>query len=566
MAGVAALQKTNLNEGPQLVRKATKLLTIVGQFGKACDFGGYLTAFKGTPQLSWYKGKSVDGMMVELCCKFTSPKQPTPVRAAAREAVCAICYAYPANYLREDVVTAIQFVLENDDQSLWGVLLENLESFIRAGEKSSDDPSGLELGSGVESGTQRLGGTYQATGSDSAYASLTQRFLPDILRIALGSTDEIALTAARMIASINTQGIAHPGLSAPSLVALQTCPTTAIAKMAFLSYKDSWTKHESTLEKTLLKSVREAFEYQREVFQNTAGCTGHPPVAKLHYFWDVLKIGEKVKSRKKFFANLCADLDFDPNKLTTAGGLTKHLLYVRFCVENIALFDPDTIGEALQIMVCLEKAFAGTGTAIAQAIEQDVLRLQVPSASQVMPDAGSELVIALPVPTIEPARLQQLAISAQILSLIFETRSYIRRMYMLAKYSGKPKAAHKDEKVKALKATNAPSLSDAYHNRVRDILDGAADEASQRITCSAFVELVSVDNEVKVATEEEEEEVDHDDEDDAVSQVSGKSPGPRGKKRKSMDSLKGPAKKRGRPKKTASVGVGAEDEDELSWA
>ncbi|KAM3424629.1 Sister chromatid cohesion protein [Cercospora zeina] len=567
MANVARFQQIDMRQEQYQtkVKTVTKLLTIIGQFGKACHLDALLIDFKNAPQLSTCNGNTVAEMMVDLCCRFTTPKQHLSVREAGLEATLAICQRYADNFMRKDVVSAIQLVFQGGEPSLEQVLLSSIEVFFKSGEKGDDNEPVPELGTGIASGTQRLGGTYQATGFDTASMSLTQRFLSsEFVRVALASTSETAVTAARIIFSVNTQGFARPTETANALVALQTSNTTSIAKMAFLSYKEAWMKHESTLEKTLLKSVEEAFRYQKDVLKSTAGCTGHPPTSKLHYFWDILKTGS-AKSRKKFFTHLGAAMDFDAGTMTEIPDLLQHLQFVRFSIESIAFLDYERTDDVLRIVSCLDKAVSGTGTTVAQIIESEVFRLQVPTSSTIANGSSDDVAGAPPAaPTtspaaINPARLQQLAISAQILSLIQETRAFLQRLWQCKKYVGKPKLAVKDAATKPSKASHAPAVIDTFQSRINSILAGAADALSQHSTCSAFVELMSVDNEVKVNTDDEDN---MEDDGDARSEGSaGKSPGPRGKKRKSVDGLKAPPKKKGRPRKGSASKVLHDDED-----
>ncbi|PIA88458.1 Protein rad9 [Cercospora beticola] len=572
MANVAKFQQIDMRQEQYQakIKPVTKLLTIIGQFGKACHLDALLVDFKNASQLSTCNGNTVAEMMVDLCCRFTSPKQHLSVREAGLEATLAICQRYADNFMRPDVVSAIQLVFQGGEPSLEQVLLSSIETFFKSGEKGDDNEPAPELGTGIASGTQRLGGTYQATGFDTASMSLVQRFLSsEFVRIALSSTSDTATTAARIIFSVNTQGFARPTETANALVALQTSTTTSIAKMAFLSYKEAWMKHESTLEKTLLKSFEEAFRYQKDVLNTTTGCTGHPPTSKLHYFWDILKSGS-VKSRKKFFAHLGAAVDFDAGTKTAVADLLQHLQFVRFSVEAIAFLDYERTDDVLHIIACLGKAVSGTGTTIAQMIESEVFQLQVPTSST-MPNGSSDDIVSAPpaVPAappaaINPTRLQQLAISAQILSLIQETRAFLQRLWQCKKYVGKPKLAVKDAATKPSKASHAPAVIDTFESRISNILAGAADALSQHSTCSAFVELMSVDSEVKVNTDDEENM-----EDDADARSEGsasKSPGPRGKKRKSVDGAKGPPRKRGRARKGSSSKVLHDEEDgEDGW-
>lgn len=543
--------------------KARRLLNILGSFGKACNFDSEVARFKaGCPSC---KGGTVSALLVEVCCSFVSPKRPMVIREAAFHAVCSIGQRSQNSFLREDVTNAITMVFQEGNPLLEQVLLSGLEVFFRAGEKQLDATDGPELGTGTDSGKERLGGTYQATAFDTASTSISQRYLQQFLRIALSSFDDVALTAARIVASINTQGIAHPGDSGPTLVALQTCPNSDIAKLAFISYKEQFQKNESVLEKTLVKSVQKAFEYQQRVANSTTGFTGHPPVSKFHHVWDVLKTG-KGKARTKFFANLCASLNSDPSKLKISGSTTTHLLYARFCVELIAFLEYNNVGDLLILLSSLEKTFSGTGTAVAQSIESEVLRIQVPVISSESGATSAGAIEAATMSVVDPKRLHQLAVSSRILSLMWETRSFLRRVWNLQKFVGKTKHAAKDTNRAPSRATNATALTDSYQNRINEIMVESNSEGEQRAVCSAFVELISVDSEVKVADEDDDNiDLDMEDVDDERSEISStKSPStvPRGKKRKSEIGTASPRKK-GRPRKSSVAKKVADEDDEL---
>ena len=177
-----------------------------------------------------------------------------------------------------------------------------------------------------------------------------------------------------------------------------------------------------------------------------------------------------------------------------------------------------------------------------------------------------------PLQTLEPARLQRLAVSAQILSLLWETRTFLRKLWNAQKYLNKPKTTkkadkddHKKEQKLAGRATNAPSLTEAYQRAVNRIMDLPNDEAAQRVKCTNFVELFSVDTEVKVGSDDDEDILMEDDDDARSEGSSTTSPsaGPsRGKKRKSVDGgANGPPKKRGRPRKSSVAKGDSDGED-----
>ena len=571
--GVNSMRNDDLSTNAQKAARVTKLLTIIGQFGKACDFEQHLATFKASHPA--YKGNSVAALIVEVLCQFTSPTQPLSIREASLEAVCAVCQSRPKQFLRADVNNALELVFKNKIPSLERVLLQSLEVFFCAQEAPSEDQDSLEAGSGVATGSQRLGGTYVATDQDGASASISQRFLPEFVRIALASYDDVALLAARIVVSINRQGMAHPRESGPSLVALETCPNAAIAKMAFLEHKQMYSKHESVFEKELVRAIQQAFDYQQQVVGSTTGFTGQPPVSKFHFLWDVLRSG-KGKVRQKFFTGLCSKLDFDSAKLDIAASTPAHLLFVRFCTETVAYLDYDRVDDLQHLLSCLEKNFHGTGAVVAQAIETEILKLQVEMAAPSSDTWGSAgNTYSNNVTPIDPQRLRQLAISSQILSLQWETRSFLRRLWNMHRFSGKPKPGAKEASRAPTRASNASSLIEAFQHRVNDLLRIVDTEETQRSTCHAFVELFSVDNEVKVASDEDEQAMmmmmmDNGIDTRSDSGGSAKSPSVPpgaiglGKKRKSLSAANSPRKK-GKPRKSSSFRLIDDEDEDGGW-
>ncbi|KAF2164827.1 hypothetical protein M409DRAFT_67560 [Zasmidium cellare ATCC 36951] len=554
--------------------KQVKRLLILGQFGKSCDLDRHLAEFKSDRRYSSYRGDNVAGLLLEIICYFTSPTQPVTIREAAIGAICEICQSYPEHFERADVVNAIEAVFQARVQSLESAMLTSLEAFFATGVAGGEQQE--EIAAGIEGGAQRLGGTYKATGHDKASAALSQRFMPQFLRIALSSVSDVALTAARIVVLINTSGLSYPQDSAPGLVALETCPNSAIAGLAFQAHKEQFGKYESIFEKQLVKAVQRAFQYQVQVVQSATGCSGSPPAAKLHFFWDVTKTG-KAGVRQKFATNICASMNFDPAKLQLKGSMSPHLMYVRFCVENIAFFDYTSVSEVSHLLSSLEKTVAGTGTEVAQAIESDVQKIQVPVTSSATAESGSDgIVVASTEPApmlqnnnIDPQRLEQLTVSAQILSLIWETRTYLRKLWMMQKYAGKPKNLAKDGSKAPTRATNAPALTESFQRNIKNIMASLDTETAKKAMCTSFVETYTVDSEVKVGSGDE-DNMEIDDEDDARSVSStSKSPSvaatPRGKKRKSIDSgMNGGPKKRGRPRKS-SMSKKNDFDDEGGW-
>lgn len=551
--------------------KLIKLVRIIGELGNACDFEKSYEDF--TNKLKSLAGSTVPDMIVEATSPFTNQRYPRDIREVALEAVCSVAQAWPKMFLRKDMEAIFEIVFKEHDPKLEAVLLRGLEAFFVAQETPEEDEHAPALGSGTASGTERLSKTYVASDQDGATLFMAQRFIDQIINIAVSSFDEPAFVAARLVVSINKQGLVHPKNSVPALVALGTCPNKAVSAIAFKEHKTQHSKHESLYDKEYMRAVQRTFEYQTKVIVDAGGYFGSPPTAKLHLTWEVLKVG-KAQVRKKFLSNLAQKLDFNS---TTS--LPQHLLFVRFCLENIALLDYDRTDDLLQLLAALEKVFSGTGSSIAQAIESEVLQIHV--ASLILPNGLSDAIQVQPQPPpvatdVNSTRLEQLAVSSQILTLIWETRSFLVKIWNMQKHMARSKQQKDKDTAKAPnRATNAPAITDVYLKRIAEISWPPDDDYMCQTVCKAFVELISVDNEVTVGTDEDTEEADLMNGYDTPSEGSKKSPSlppsgsGKGRKRKLSNAGATPRKK-GRPslggkRRSSGARYGESDDEEGGW-
>lgn len=535
----------------KISRQVERLVLLVGHFISAFDLEANVNAFKDKFPNS--KSSQVVGIATEIVCPLTSPKVPSSIRATALEALLCICHAWPKQYIRSDVAKSIELVLANQDPALELVLMRAWRDFFVPGSdrRPVDDKQANGAAPGV--GAERIEKTYVATDRDGASTSLAQRFMSKIIHIALTSTGDLSVMSAQVVISINKLGLVHPKESASALVALETSPNTTIAKLAFEEHSALFSKHESIFEKETIRAVQQSFDYQMNTIKDIKGYIGTPPSPKLQLFWDVLKHAS-AKVRKRFLSNICGHLDFQHGKLDMSEDVPVHVQLTVFCVQNLALFDY-TKTEDLHLMVeGLEKIFASTGTAVAHGIEADVAIANngtemkeepltmpldpLPEPESLFPANGfdfnfddddnvfsfmdglaQEEPVALPEPansqptnhqsTIDPEKLRELTAGAQILMLIWDLRTYLRRVFSLAKSGpagvrsrpGKDPSKTKDVIRAPQRVPNASAMTEKFLKRSMDVLAALKTEEKQRALCLEFQTLMSVDDEVKVKAE-----------------------------------------------------------------
>ena len=158
-------------------------------------------------------------------------------------------------------------------------------------------------------------------------------------------------------------------------------------------------------------------------------------------------------------------------------------------------------------------------------------------------------------------KLRRLTTGSIILSSLWEARTFLRRLYGLQsgqqRRDSKAKAPAKDLNKAPTRAQGVSG--DRLVKAIAERVDSLASQESMLRQCQDFVELLSVDNEVKVASEGEDalEAPESPSEEDEGTTPTPNSGGSRTLKRKGSASVNGtPQKrKRGRPsvKRTKSV-------------
>lgn len=541
--------------GKEDTRRARKYIQIAGAFGKHCNLEGHVAEFQAT--LAGWKGRSVSGMIVSSIGSFASKKQPLPIRIDALNSIGLICQTSPLLFNQAQISDVFQQALTEGQPDIENIVLSNFRDFFTMQEAQASTKNETHQADGMAVANGKLGGSMKASESDGASALIAQRFLHNILSIAVASQDASALTATEVVASINRQGLVHPKESGPALVALETSTNPAIADIAYHAHSDLHQQHESMFEREYMRAIAEAYRYQRDIVQDTLGFRTWPYTSKLHSTFEIIK-SSKSKYQKKFISNFCSKIDFDVDKLDVSGEVPTSLQFARFLIENLAFFDYGRTDELLHTISCMEKVVADTGAGISHSINTDVFHVSVDS---ILGDSEGRSAATEPATSHEPAaagdvgpeRLRQLTTASIILSCLWETRTYLRRLYGLgssqqrreSKGNGKSKDVNRPpSKVQGI---SGDKLVAAIAERVASLKD----RESMLKQCQEFVDLLSVDRELKVAAEGEEGGAvrpwtPSGDEAGSPVPTSGGSRGPL-KRKRSVSVAGTPHKKRGRP-------------------
>jgi cohesin loading factor subunit SCC2 len=262
-----------------------------------------------------------------------------------------------------------------------------------------------------------------------------------------------------------------------------------------------------------------------------------------------------------------------------------HVQYSRFVLENMAFFDYITVGELQATVAAMEKLFSTTGAPVAHAIEYEVLQMRMGTADDARVQSEINVVTdGQPAPaaqTVDIGRLRHLTAASMVLLALWEARTHLRRVYGMGTARRDPKAKTQAKDLNKTPTRVQGVTGDRFWDEMTQIMTGLASRERMVETCKAFVELMNVDKELKIADEEEELNGNgpgtpiNDEEDDNEDETS--QPGGRGRKRKAANTPSGRKKrarsgsqprKRGRPRKQSTITVDAEaDADgDVEWS
>lgn len=555
------------NANSAIVARAKSYIRIAGCVGRHCDLEKYEPHFKNAFP-SW-KGGSVAGLMIDSIMPFTLPKQPLELRIMALESVGSICQSWPAQFSRDEPRKILSMVFKEDNASLQNIVLKSFAEFFAMHEGKAEKSVVPSAEKADQESSTRLGGSLKASDNDGAAALIAQHFLQSMLRVAQSRQDAYALTAIELIASINRQGLVHPKECAGVLVSLETSTVPAIAKVAFDTHKILHQQYESMFEREYMRAVQEAFYYQRDVVGDPSGALARPYVAKLAPLFDIIKTSNS-RYQKKFLSNLCSKVDFELKKLDSSGDPPEHLLLARFVSQNLAFFDYGQLAELVSAVGCMERIVSATGTVVAHSIETEIFppRMEAPLGELSSEPAAQGPVNPQPLPQVNPSVLRQLATAAASLSMLWEARTYLRRLYGIHAHvrDKEGKAAAKELNKSATKVQGV--TGDKFWDAVSRNMEALNSEEQMISKCREFATLLAIDDEFKIGGDEDAEGDsfdgvgDFDDTGAGPVSAGGQRPG----KRKSSVSSQNPVKRpRGRKPGSGKKRASTEPDDDMDW-
>ncbi|RKF60713.1 Protein rad9 [Golovinomyces cichoracearum] len=514
LSGLETIKKLKRSElKDDSLKKLSRLLPIVGLLGKHCDFETRrLELSENFPML---RHDTVPKLITDIVAPLASRYFPLELRKIALQSIGYVCFSWPQNFSHVNVFTALEQAFDEKQKELETVVLEAFKFFLIAEEKrfETDNRNMNRKSSDSKAKLGVMGGSQ----GDGIALGIAQRFLPRIISVALSSKeDKLTLLSTEIIASIARQGLVHPKQPGVALITLGTTSNIHIAKVALEEHIALHAKHETLFERDYMTAVQSSYDYQRDIVGNTRGAWtssgGDLSVtnytSKLSRMLQVLNDLSKLKTRKKFFENICLQLDRNkPRKDVTEKPLSAredldHINFSQYVIENIAFFEYKTIDELLSTIHVMEKFVSSFGTEISHAIEQEILT----QSPRDLPDKGKSDDLKEVFKSADLVRLRQLTAASIPLILLWEARSYLRNQYNL--FSNKHEGKVKISRDLTLRPSKVPGVNgDNFWQESGVISSALESENTMTVQCQKFVDLLNFDQEFKLITSESDDDI-----------------------------------------------------------
>ncbi|THG98726.1 hypothetical protein EW145_g7376 [Phellinidium pouzarii] len=230
---------------------------------------------------------------------------------------------------------------------------------------------------------EELVGNTHGFAESGVSSAVVQRYLVQIIDAALSPLSQIQTPAVDILSYTIKQGLAHPLLSFPVIVALETSPVSALSTRAVALHTILHHKHASLLNSGFVPACHKSYEYQCQIIGTEGGKVEvygfrmQPTPMALLARWYAL-VREKRAMRQEFLRAVLKVFEL------REVGETKEdtVRFVRYMAENFASFDYRTQEEVLTVVKTLTRELAETGALLVERIAPDNLLAQLRSQGQ----------------------------------------------------------------------------------------------------------------------------------------------------------------------------------------
>ncbi|KAJ3328720.1 Sister chromatid cohesion protein 2, partial [Blyttiomyces sp. JEL0837] len=492
---------------PPQIRNAARCLIIMSLLCRNFNFDEKITSLEGQAKsdLISIAPTGVLRPIFESFCFFASSPVSLELKSMALQSLGNLFVVHPRLMLEEKSRSIMDAVFKGDSIAHKVDLIKVFGDFLRAERRNSVKKESDDEGPAQEEGTVNIKvliGNAEEMGDAGVSSAVMQMYLEHLLTCALDCDQMLSAVAFDVICIILEQGLVHPILCLPCVVAMQTNQNLSVRDRACSIYDHLAEKHQTFIHSKNIECVRKAFEYQYKLtnnastpdrlqwvkglsFQETKNDdeeTKEQPVATLGRMYT--KIQTRRNRRNEFLSTMVRMFDVDIRTLRAKPSMWTEVCLCRFVAENLASFDYKTLDEVLFVIYTACQVLSVTGETVQKLVE-DTKRANYA-------DEG-------PLPVLANASL--------IVSMLILVKGYLQRLYNLAdkKYIPSENVRSGDRSKQAVRTSNASiDWIKLPFAEVRSM----ATKNDMIEQCDMFIELISTDyftlNSDEEAADEEE--------------------------------------------------------------
>ena len=511
----------------------TKLIRIVGSMGKHLD----VDVIPLNDYANTYKGGSVAEFLAKAVYHHAAQGQTEGLQLVALESLGSICQAWPVLFNNQSIYDLFKKALAAmprpqsaiDPAKAQKNVLSMFEEMFGALAALKDDKDNAQDDQLQD--LKNMGGGAKAQDDNSATLTIANAIKNLLTSIALSGRLEISLSALRTITSISHCGLFHPRDYVSIFVALETSPDAEIRSVAEKAHALLHQHHETHVEREYSAAVQKAFTYQQSIAR--AGddtdlwgvWQGRNYVPKISACFET--VNTTSTKAKKFLSTLVSRMAIDFAKLDVdTRPIPDHLLFIRFVSHNIAFFDYARLEDLLNVINQLEKLFSKSGEEVSQAIQEQLPQRDRPTSSHANGEQPSEFLLNDVIPpaaeagkgtpstiangastaldAVDMTLLKRLSAAACAVTVLSETKSYLKRQYGISRNLNDAVKQAKDNREGAKIPMRIHGITgDKYLVNTAVVFISLTDDYNLRErllgTCWEFVDHIAVDQDYQAS-------------------------------------------------------------------
>ncbi|TPX61707.1 hypothetical protein PhCBS80983_g00973 [Powellomyces hirtus] len=472
-------------------RATWRSLLLASLFVRHFDFDKKITDLNEPAQqdLNGITSGSVVTFVCEMLLFFVGPQMSEGTKSLSLGALGNMFIAYPRLMLRTDARALMDIIFSGESMTLKVALLKAFGEYLHIEQaRDLEKKKSTEVAeAGVD--IKVLIGNADEMGDAGISSSIMQTYLNGILSCMLTSNQQLTHSAFDLVELVIEQGLVHPLLCMPAIVAMEANASSDIRDRAGRLHTQLNEKHASFINAKNMDCVKCMFQYVGDMAKEGIKTEDGSPFSLVTGYLNfqmrtkdgsVLErqepmlgrmfgiVQSKRPRRNEFLVSLVKLMDVDLSKPI----LWDQITLCRFIAENLALIEYKTQEEVLQVIYHAYRVLSVTGETVLREIEK----------KDNAETADSE--VELPV----------LAQASVCVGMLLVLKTHLQSAYTLSAArisSFKPNEGPRSTEKPAVKASGIPSI--LKWEKIPFALKPMDDGAAYLEQCHQFKEMMHQD-------------------------------------------------------------------------